>query len=255
MRADRLNEMEQLIVDKGNVSLEHLASHFQISLNTVRRDLGELLLRGNIKKVYGGVSANTYIEPQPFSVRSQKNCDAKKTIGEIAAGLVKNDSTVFIDSGSTTVCSIPFLAQKRNITLVTHSLIALYEASKYPQLNVISLGGLYYPMTSSYVGANTLSTLSMMSMDYVFLAATGVSLDRGLAKTTYFEAELNRNVSSRNRNLILMADSSKFDHHALITFCDFSLLHAVISEKMLPAHYLSHMEQAGIRFYCPETLS
>lgn len=72
MRAERLNEMEQYILGKETVSLEDLCDQFDISMNTVRRDISELLDRGNIRKVYGGVSSTLINRPVGFSVRKQK---------------------------------------------------------------------------------------------------------------------------------------------------------------------------------------
>ena len=76
MRVDRLNLMEQYILARESVSLEELAAYFSVSLNTVRRDVGELLTRGHVRKVYGGVSACQIGAPVGFSVRRQKNSEA-----------------------------------------------------------------------------------------------------------------------------------------------------------------------------------
>ena len=72
MRAERLNEMEQYILGKETVSLDDLCSQFDISMNTVRRDVAELLGRGNIRKGYGGVSSTLISRPLGFSVRKPK---------------------------------------------------------------------------------------------------------------------------------------------------------------------------------------
>ena len=85
MRAERLNEMEQYILGKETVSLDDLCSQFDISMNTVRRDVAELLDRGNIRKVYGGVSSTLISRPLGFSVRKQKNSEAKQIIGQLAS--------------------------------------------------------------------------------------------------------------------------------------------------------------------------
>lgn len=252
MRLDRLNAMEQYVLQNGTASLDDLANRFEVSTNTVRRDLAELLARGQIKKVYGGVSACTTQVPLPMSVRAERCREAKREIGRLAAELVSDNSTVFLDSGSTTVCLLPHLANKSNITIITHSLSALYEASKYPELRVIALGGLYSVSTSSYVGVSTLEMLSRMSIDLVFIAATGVSLERGLTNTTYFEAEIKRSVAEHNKQIILMADRTKFDHSALFTFCEFSDLSAVVTDQRLPEHYMECIERRGIRLLCVE---
>ena len=190
VRLDRLNEMEQYILDQGTASLEDLCQHFQVSMNTVRRDLSDLLERGRLKKVYGGVSAESRSQSViPMSERASRNGAGKQIIGKLASSLVQDGMSIFLDSGSTTVRILPYLTDKKNVTVITHSLMALYEAAKYPQLNVIALGGMYNTATSSFVGSNTLDELSKMAINLVFLGATGVTLERGLTNTTYFEVE------------------------------------------------------------------
>jgi DeoR family myo-inositol catabolism operon transcriptional repressor len=88
--------------------------------------------------------------------------------------------------------------------------------------------------TSSFVGANTLDELSKMAINLVFLASTGVTLERGLTNTTYFEVEVKQTVARQNKNLVLMADHTKFGHDALLTFCNFEDLSAVVTDQPSP---------------------
>jgi len=253
VRLDRLNEMEQYVLDRGTASLEELCRRFDVSLNTVRRDLADLLERGRLKKVYGGVSAEAR-QPSviPLSERALRNDAAKQAIGRLAAALVGDGMSVFLDSGSTTMRILPHLAEKRNVTVITHSLTALCEAAKYPDLHVIALGGLYNPSTSSFVGSNTLGDLGRMTMDLAFLAATGVTLERGLTNTTYFEAEVKQAVARQNQNLVLIADHSKFGGNALLTFCGFERLAAIVTDEPLPQAYQAAADGFGIRVITPE---
>ena len=255
MRVERLHDMEQYVLQKHTASLEELAEKFHISLNTVRRDVQELLKRGQLKKVYGGVSAFNAKASLPLSVRAERQYAEKNAIGRLAATLVPDHTTVFLDSGSTTVHLLPYLVNKRNITLITHSLSALYEAAKYPNLNVIALGGQYSPSTASYVGASTLQTLSAMSIDMIFVAASGVSIEQGMTNNTYFEAELKRSVTSKNKNIILMADHTKFDSSALFTFCDLSRISTVVSDTLLPETYRLYFQQNDIHLHLTPAIS
>lgn len=249
MRVDRLNQIEQYVLQKGSVSLEELAAVFCVSMNTIRRDVVELVHRGQMKKVYGGVAAQADKVLLPMSVRKKQQHEAKRAIGALAARLVQDDMTIFLDSGSTTVHVLPYLSAKKNITVITHSLSALYEAAKYPELNIIALGGQYSLPTSSYVGAATLHMLSEMSIGLVFIAATGVSIEKGLTNNTYLEADIKRSVTNRNHNVVLLADQTKFDRTALITFCELSKLSAVVSNIRPQEQYIQYFAQHNIDVY------
>ena len=254
MRLNRLNQMEQYVLDHTTVSLEELCRVFDVSMNTVRRDVVQLLARGRLQKVYGGVSAESRAQfVIPMSERANRNGADKQLIGKLASSLVQDNMSIFLDSGSTTMRILPYLADKQNVTVITHSLMALYEAAKYPLLNVIALGGMYNTATSSFVGASTLDELSKMAIDLVFLAATGVTLERGLTNTTYFEVEIKQSVARQNKALVLMADHSKFGHNALLTFCNFEDLTAVVTDQPLPEAYDSVVSRCGIRVLRPDT--
>ena len=221
MRAERLNAMEQYILGKETVSLEELSTQFSVSMNTIRRDVMELLSRGNIRKVYGGVSSTLINRPVGFSVRAQKNSRAKQIIGRLAS------------------------------QLITHSLTALYAASSLSNLNIIALGGIYAPATSSFTGISTLDALSRLSIQTIFISATGVSIENGLTNSTYLEAEIKRSVVQRGNRVVLMADQSKFGHSAVISFCPFEQLYAIVTDCLPSEPYLEAIDRYGIRLICP----
>ncbi len=253
MRLDRLKEMEEYILQCGNVSLDRLASHFSVSINTVRRDIAELLPKGTIKKIYGGVMALNSERSVPIASREKVNAEAKQIIGRLAASLVRDDSAVYLDSGTTAVQLLPFLQGKRNVTVMTNSLRVVNEAIKYPGLNLLLMGGYFNEQTYAFVGARTIENLGDMAFDMVFLGTTGISLTRGLTTNPFFEESIKRCLLSYGREKIaLLADSSKFDKAALMTFGGLKDVGYLITEKLPAAPYLEAMEAAGVRLLCPE---
>ena len=251
MRTDRLNEMEQYIVRNTTASLEELTQVFSISMNTVRRDVQMLLQRGLIRKVYGGVEVIQQTQPLPMSVRAATCKEEKQLIGKLAATLIPDHSSVFLDSGTTTCQVLPYLAEKKGITVVTHSLTALCEASRYPNLRVINLGGVFNASTSSYIGISTVEALAKLNVQTVLIATTGVTLEQGLTNTTYMEADVKRYITAKSTNIILMADHTKFDRAAVLSFLPFERLSAVVTDEKPAPEYVSFMEKHNIRLLCP----
>ena len=156
-----------------------------------------------------------------------------------------------MDSGSTTPTILRHLSEKNGVTVVTHSLTALYEASTLPNLNLIALGGVYNASTSSFAGISTMDTLSRMSIQTIFISATGVTVENGLTNSTYLEAEIKRSVVKQGSQVVLMADQSKFGHSAVISFCSFEQLYAIVTDQMPSQPFLEAMERYGIRLICP----
>lgn len=247
MKLSRLNSIEQYVISRETVSIDELCEVFGVSKNTIRRDLNELEARGHITKVYGGVTATMSTGAVPLPVRSSLNSADKSLIGRLAAEEIEDGDTIFIDSGTTTLCLLRYLVAKKSITIITHSLSAMCEAAKYDNLNIISLGGIYSPTTDSFVGLSTIDALSTMRISKAFMAATGVSLTAGMTNTTFLEAEIKRALVKRADSIYLMADSSKIDKEAIVTFCHLKDLTAFITDQEPPKEYMNLCKNENVR--------
>lgn len=252
MKRDRINAMEQYILKNGAVTLEELSEIFHVSMNTVRRDIAVLLERGNFRKVYGGVRAvpKTQVATTPaMSVRVAEDRHGKALIGRLAARLVGDNCSIFLDSGSTTEKIIPHLAEKKNITLITYSLSAMYEAAKYPSIRLVALGGIYHPETMSFAGLSTIKSMAGMRVDIAFLSASGLSMEDGLSNNNYLEAEIKSAVVNQctGKSIVLMADSRKFSRSAIFNYCPLSALSAIVTDQKPEAQILQKLQEENIR--------
>jgi DeoR family myo-inositol catabolism operon transcriptional repressor len=246
MRSVRLDSMEQYILQNEQVTISQLQAHFEVSINTLRRDLDELERRGHVSKVYGGAAARTPSTLISMPRRFQMNGPYKRRIGELAASVIPDGTTVFIDSGSTTYNIIRHLGARKGLTLVTHSLIAANEASRLKEINTISLGGIYNASLGAFVGISSLDSIKMLSVKIAVMAATGVSIRRGLTNTTYFEAEIKRVVTANCEKIVLLADHTKFDRDALITYCPLERVHTVVTDAKPSPRYMDFFKKNGI---------
>lgn len=251
MKISRLNAIEQYVISKETASIDELCEVFGVSKNTIRRDLNDLESRGHITKVYGGVTAVPSGNPVlPSPVRSGINQADKNLIGRLAAEEVKDGDTIFIDSGTTTLCMLRYLNNRKKLTIITHSLAALSEASKYENLSLICPGGIYSPPTDSFVGLSTFESLSGMTINKAFMGATGVSLESGMTNTTFLEAEIKKGVVQKATSVYLMADASKLDKEAVISFCQLRDLSAFITDRQPADSYIEFFRHNGIRVLC-----
>lgn len=257
MRVERLNQMEAYILSKGTVTLYALSEHFDISLNTVRRDVADLIDRGHIRKVYGGVSVRHNPDSKPYSVllpfakRTEMHPQEKQIIGTIAASLVEDDSVVFLDSGSTVPYMLPSLAEK-NATIVTHSLSVMLEATKYPNLRVLALGGKLNHATNSLVG-DALFGLRSIRLHALFMAATALSVEWGASNNTYEEYRLKSELTQLHSRIYMLADSSKFGKNATYCYCPFTRIKGIVTDKLPNPAFLKAMRDNNIKLYYPGT--
>ena len=138
MKISRLNSIEEYVLAKQTVSIDELCEVFGVSKNTIRRDLNDLETRGHITKVYGGVTAvSLSCSALSSPVKANIHSSDKNIIGRLAANEVNDGDTIFIDSGTTTLCILRYLTSRKKLTIVTHSLAAMAEAAKYENMNLI----------------------------------------------------------------------------------------------------------------------
>lgn len=247
MKISRLNSIEEYVLSKKTVSIDELCEVFNVSKNTIRRDLNELESRGHIAKVYGGVTAITPEDVMPLPVRSGLNPSAKDYIGQLAVREISDGDTIFIDSGSTAVCVLRHLPPRIKLTIVTHSLPAMVEAAKFDNVNLISLGGVYNPSTSSFVGISAQQALSDLRISKAFLSATGVTVESGMSNTTFLEAEIKRGIVSHASNVMLIADNSKLGHDATVTFCRLQDISTFITDQQPAPKFVEFCHAHNVR--------
>lgn len=247
MKISRLNSIEEYVLSQKTVSIDELCEVFNVSKNTIRRDLNELETRGHITKVYGGVTAVTPADVMPLPVRSGLNPAAKDYIGQLAVREISDGDTVFVDSGSTAVCVLRHLPPRIKITIVTHSLPAMVEAAKFDNVNLISLGGIFNASTSSFVGISAQQSLADLRISKAFLSATGVTVESGMSNTTFLEAEIKRGVVAHASNVILIADSSKLGRDATVTFCRLQDVSTFITDQRPAPKFVEFCHAHNVR--------
>lgn len=246
MRTDRLRALEAYIQEHKSATMVDLARHFQVSFNTVRRDVKELLRSGSVSKVYGGIVWNQDENIIPFLARSTVAIEEKQHIGRLAAELVVDGDTLYLDAGTTAVCVLPWLAERKNLVVISNSLLVYQEIQKYPAMSLISVGGLFSHKTRSFVGMSAVNGLSNFSIGKAFMSATGVSLAAGASNNSLHEAEIKRAVISRAGQVILLTDLSKLEHDAAISFCPLTRVNTWICSSRPPDAYVRFCRQQGI---------
>lgn len=249
MRQNRLDSIEQYILKNQSVSLDHLCEAFQVSKNTIRRDMDALVQKGTVQKVYGGVTAvNGTTTLTPFDQRNIHLIDAKQSICSIAANFVEDNDIIFVDSGSSCLHLIPYVKQK-NITILTHSLSIAMAVIPYENINLITLPGTLNRKTLSYTGIETTEYLERYNPNKAFMACTGISLKHGISNASTEEYAIKKKVLSLTEETFLLADVTKFDHSAITTYARLEQIKHYITNAMPPEAYVTYLEQHNCKLH------
>ena len=179
LQNERYSMIYAILQEKGNVSSQYLQKRLFASEATIRRDLEAMEKQGLLKRVWGGAMIETVEKDIPSFVRQKANQDKKEKICAAASRLLKNSMTIFMDSSTTCLPLVPYIAQHKDITVVTSSLKLSKLLSDYTDATIQLLGGQVY---ESYIltGYLTVESVREYHADLMFFSCSGISADAGV---------------------------------------------------------------------------
>lgn len=238
------------IFEKRHVAARELAVEVDASEATVRRDLKAMAAAGEIELVYGGA---TLRRPSDYSFRSkgQRNVEAKRIIGRLAADLVGEDQQVFLDSGTTCFEMVPFLKSRRRVSIICSSARVALELDT-PGVSVILLGGQYRPDRMDTIGMLATATLDQLRGYLCFIGADGLDRELGPTAVDLESADLNRRAVRNARQTVLLADHTKFAAASLCKVVDWELVSRIVTNRAPNPEWMDFLSARGIQVDYPE---
>lgn len=233
---------------KGKLSIDDLANEMKVSGVTIRKDLKILEEKGLLFRTKGGASIhNPYAGDKPINEKEFINTDEKKKIAKAALTLIKNTDSIMIGSGTTAFALATALHPSKKITVITPALKVGLELSGRNNVEVLQLGGVIRPNSSSVAGGYAQQVLETISCELLFLGVDGIELDYGATISNLTEATLNRKMIETAQTLILLADSSKFNRRGVAKICSIEQIDYIITDDKIPAHLVNQFEDRGVK--------
>jgi DeoR family transcriptional regulator, fructose operon transcriptional repressor len=225
LQAERHRLICRLALKNGSVDVSDLAQRFEVTTETIRRDLSELQERGLLRRVHGGAVPVEQRDHEPMvDARDMLNAEEKVAIGRLASLEVPSGGTIVIDSGSTGQRLAEALSIEADAHIMTNSLITALTLARRGVKQLSVLGGSVRTNTFAMVDAQTIEAVRAMRVDVLFISCDGLSLNRGLT-TPYREEHLvKRAMIESARRVVALVDHSKFGNDQ--TFC-FAGLHEI----------------------------
>ena len=229
-----LSEREHSILNRlmvqGAVSVADLSSELAVSEVTIRSDLSSLEERGLLSRTHGGALPS--IHPHIFQ-RQNMNIEEKHRIAKAAADLVEDGDAIMIEAGTTTSLLPRYLAGKRDILIITNSILAFESAKSNPALKITLVGGEFRDSTDSFVGRITLDTIRRFNVRCAFVGTDGFSLKSGITTHLIEGGDVISVMRERAENLVLLADSSKYGKTGIVTILPLSQINTLITDTGL----------------------
>lgn len=244
--------LEKIHKDK-KVIVSELSKEFDVSEETIRRDLEKLADEGHVIKSYGGAVINEIGSIDlPFNVRWKANAAGKQKIAELVNKEVKDGEHIFLDASTTAVFIAKNLKQKKHLTIITNSIEILLELSDVTDWNIIDTGGTLKGDSMSLVGKKATDNIERYNADKVFLSCKGIDMKKGVTEGNDETGSIKQSMIESSSKVYLTVDSTKFDKIAFSTICPLSRIDVIITDKKPEEKWITLLGEKGIEIYFPE---
>jgi DeoR family transcriptional regulator of aga operon len=252
IRRDTSNRRERIVAllrEQGSVQIPALAERFRVSTQTLRKDLNFLDIKGICTRSSGGaILRRAGLSPteQAIEVKRTLFAEEKARIGRAAAALIKNDESVLLDSGTTALQVARHIEPGASLVVVTNDVGIMNELVTRENVQLVFLGGTLRRKNLSFYGTQTERALQDLHVDKLILAADGFDIEKGL--TTHFEPEalLNRMMCRAASEIIVVADSSKFDRICLHKILEPQGMSKLVTDTGIPESAREALTRIGV---------
>jgi DeoR family transcriptional regulator, aga operon transcriptional repressor len=246
---ERRRKILDLVEKQARVTVEELVKRFAVSAVTVRGDLDALSRSGAVVRSHGGALKRVgALQDVPINVKETLHHGEKVRIGHAAAQMIKDHETVILDSGTTTAeiaRHLKFL-KLTSLTVITNALNIAMELANLPHVRLIMIGGILRQMSYSLAGPHAEHTLKGLNADRLFLGVDGLDPEIGLSTPDVLEAQLNAVMIRVSREVIVVADSSKFARRNLSVIAPLDVVHKVITDDNVTPDMIAALKARAI---------
>lgn len=246
MSTERQDRITARLAADGRVVALDLAREFDVSEDTIRRDLRELAKAGLCRRVYGGA-----LSPSPatgsLAERQTRTSDGKTAIAKAAAALVTQDQVIFIDAGSTNVLIAQNLPRDLNLTVVTNAPAVALALADRRDLDVIMIGGAYNTRQGCCLGTAATAEAAKVRADLFFLGTCGVDAVAGITAYHGEEGAFKAHVARNSARVIVVATAEKLSTAAPFEVLPIGAVDTLVVEADTAPQRLAEIEAAGVR--------
>ncbi|MER5387771.1 DeoR/GlpR family DNA-binding transcription regulator [Saccharopolyspora sp. NPDC002686] len=252
-RHARLSALLDLLGERGKVSVEEIATELEASAATVRRDLDHLAEQQLLTRTRGGAVAQNIAYDLPLRYKAARNAREKERIARAAAAMVAPGAVVGVNGGTTTTEIARSLVARADLgdsgtslTIVTNALNIANELVVRPQVKTVVTGGVARPQSFELTGPLGIHLLQEITLDIVFLGVDAVDPTRGAFAHNEGEANINRLMTERADQVVVVADSSKLGRTAFAHICPTASIDMLLTDSTAPGELVDRFTAEGV---------
>jgi DeoR family transcriptional regulator of aga operon len=246
MAEERRTQILQIVRGAGSAKVSELSHLFNTSAVTIRSDLNELHQRGLVVRSHGGaLLPDTILREPPMLERLKEHASEKQRIGAKAASMINDGETIILDSGTTTLEIARHLKKKKGLNVITNGVNIAVELLDARDVQTFITGGTVRGESASISGRFSEQMFEQFLADKMFLSGAGCDPDFGVSGANIEETMLNRAMLRVSREIILVADASKFSKRSMSRIAPFSKISTVISDTGLSEEIQTKLRELG----------
>ena len=243
--------LEKLQAEK-RVVVSELSQLYEVSEETIRRDLDKLEKEGLATKSYGGAVINEDVSIDlPFNIRKNQNVSGKQQMADIAASLVQEGDHIFLDASTTAVFIAKALQDKERLPVITNSMEILLELSDVSGWNIISTGGVMKEGYLAFLGSKTEDAIRSYYVDKVIISCKALDHEWGIMESQEAFGTTKKAMIASGREKILVVDSTKFDQTAFSVAGKLRDIDVIVTDRKPSEKWLAHFADEGVECRYP----
>ena len=233
----RLTEIVKLARSAGRVAVDDLVTRFEVTPQTIRKDLNELCDLGVLQRFHGGAMFAAGVANVGYESRRNISSEAKRMIGERTAELIPNNCSLFINIGTTTEEVARALGHHQGLMVITNNLNVAQLLRGQPRIEVIVAGGVLRHSDGGVVGEAAVEFIRQFKVDFAVMGVSGIDIDGSLLDYDFREVSVSRAIMAASRRAILVADAMKFSRSAPVRIGHIADLDFLVTDQAPEAEF------------------
>jgi DeoR family glycerol-3-phosphate regulon repressor len=242
-------QIRQLVQAKGFVTIDFLAREFNVTPQTIRRDINTLSDAGQIRRFHGGAGMASSAENVAYNERKILCYKEKQKIAKAVANQIPDRASLFINIGTTTEAIAQELRSHNRLRVITNNLNVASILSPNEKFEVIVAGGLVRPRDCGIIGEATIDFIQQFRVDVGIIGISGIDLDGTLLDFDYREVRAARAIIDNSRRVFLAADHTKFGRNAMVRLGNISEIDALFTDRQPPPALVEVLNTADVELF------
>lgn len=245
----RQKQIVDLVRQQGFAAVDEMAQNFDVTPQTIRRDINELCKHGLVRRFHGGVGLNSSVENVAYETRKVLMLEEKKKIAQKVASYIPDRASVFIDIGTTTEEVARALRDHEGLRVITNDLNVATILSGNKTCEVIIAGGVVRSRDRGITGEATIDFIHQFKVDFGIIGVSAIDPDGTLLDYDYHEVRVAQAIIENSRKVFLATDHTKFGRNAVVKLGHLSQISALFCDKEPPKEIIACLKEHHVALH------